>query len=107
MLVVGLVRSRTPPVPRAAGLVEAFRVLEYWLRRAHPDLPEGFTWREALQRAPGSDKGLDRQRLLNLVERYEAYRYGGCRLEETDPGEVLRWAALLARGARGARRAQG
>jgi hypothetical protein len=106
MLLVGLLRPRAPPIPRVATLAEAFQLLEYWLRRAYPDLPEGFTWREALERAPKSDKRIDWQRLLSIIERYEAYRYGGSRLEDTDPGEVLRWAAVLARGARGARRPQ-
>ena len=76
----------------------AFALLEKSLQKAFPDLPAGFTLREALSFAERLRLKVDWGRVQLALERYEAFRYGGATLPEQVHEEVLRLAAILPRG---------
>ena len=76
----------------------AFALLEKSLQKAFPDLPAGFTLREALSFAERLRLKVDWGRVQLALERYEAFRYGGATLPEQVQEEVLRLAAILPRG---------
>ncbi len=81
-------------------VAEAFRLLETALREKFPEMPVGFTWREAMGRMKVMNPEIDWKSLENVLKGYEAYRYGGFEPLTTDPGEVLRLASVLGKGAR-------
>jgi hypothetical protein len=77
-------RLRLPSDP-----VAAFSVLEASLRRAFPDIRDGFTWREAITRARSARPELDWTRLEKDVDAYERYRYGDGEAPPAMGGEFL------------------
>jgi len=85
-------RQRTPSPPDAGG---AFMLLGSGLRRAFPDLPQGFTLREGISRArlAGLDVGWDE--IGRTLEVYEAYRYGGGPAPELPQSELMRLVKVL------------
>jgi len=54
----------------------AFGMLELALRKAFPDLPQGFTWREGIAEARKRGVRLNWTALDGALRSYEAYRYG-------------------------------
>ena len=76
-----------------SNLVDAFRALETAIKE-NSDLPSGFTWREALRRLRVR-QGLDLGEMETALNSYEAYRYGGLPLSESDYKEVLKAANLM------------
>lgn len=70
---------------KITSLREAFEYLEKRLRQAFPDLRDGFTWGEAMTRVrPLYESREEDWTLVNgILEKYQAYRYGG-----VDPGNV-------------------
>ena len=76
-LAVGLVQWRRQRITLPVDSVAAFRQLETSLKRAFPDIDEGFTWREAMGRARTLKKDLEWDKIQGDVDAYEAYRYGG------------------------------
>ncbi len=96
-----VLRRRRPKV-RVSNLAEAFRALENALKKAVPDLPPGLTWEEALDRVGVED--YNRHDVESALEKYEAYRFGGVPVGESDYSEVVRVANLLG-GSRPDRRA--
>jgi hypothetical protein len=76
-LVVGLVQWRRQRVLLPSDALEAYQLLEASLKRAFPDITEGFTWREAVSRARNAKPDLDWGKIERDVDVYEAYRYGG------------------------------
>lgn len=99
LLILGVFKRRSTR-PEVSGVAEAFRLLESALREKFPEMPAGFTWREAMGRMKGRNPELDWKSLENVLKGYEAYRYGGFELSDTDPREVLRLASVLGKGAR-------
>jgi hypothetical protein len=85
-------RQRMPKPSDARG---AFRLLEVGLKRAFPDLPQGFTLREGLSRARLAGLNLSWDDIDRTVADYEAYRFGG----EGSPGlpqpELMRLVRAL------------
>jgi len=80
----------------ATNLAEAFRDLEAALKAAVPDLPAGFTWEEAVSRL--KDRQVDSKAIEDALRKYEAYRYGGLPMPDSDYREVVRVANLLGGG---------
>ena len=100
-LIIGVFLTwRRAGKPRIEDPVLAFALLEKSLQKAFPDLPAGFTLREALSLAERLRLKVDWGRVQLALERYEAFRYGGATLPEKVQEEVLRLAAILPRGVR-------
>jgi len=100
-LILGVFEARRrAATPRVEDPVLAFALLEKSLLKAFPDLPAGFTLREALSLAERLRLKVDWGRVQLALERYEAFRYGGATLPEKVQEEVLRLAAILPRGVR-------
>jgi len=98
-LILGVVKARRgAATPRVEDPVLAFALLEKSLQNAFPDLPAGFTLREALSLAERLRLKVDWGQVQLALERYEAFRYGGATLPEKVQDEVLRLAAILPRG---------
>ena len=77
----------------AANLAEAFKGLEVALKQAVPDLPDGFTWGDALARLRSA--GVQTNGMENALKGYEEYRYGGTPLPNVDYHEVVMVANIL------------
>ena len=103
-LILGVSQSKRKTQPRVEDPVLAFELLEKSLEKAFPELPPGFTLREALSRAERLNLNVDWNRIQLALGRYEAFRYGGEALPGKVQEEVLRLAAILPRGARAAYR---
>ena len=98
-LILGVFEMRRREAkPRVEDPLLAFALLEKSLQKAFPDLPAGFTLREALSFAERLRLKVDWGRVQLALERYEAFRYGGATLPEQVHEEVLRLAAILPRG---------
>lgn len=95
-----LLRIRRFSRPEVSNTVEAFQLLELALKKRFPELPEGFTWGDAMSRLNQLNLDIDWNRLEIALDDYESYRYGGSQPRQTDPREVLRLASLLGKGAK-------
>ncbi len=98
LLLFALVRGRRTRQVKADNIADAFQALEGALKSAGVGLPPGFTWEEAV--AYLRSRGMQVDRFRDTLASYEAYRYGGRPLPETDYGEVLRLTSLLSGGSR-------
>jgi hypothetical protein len=85
-------RQRTPRPTDARG---AFRLLEVGLKRAFPDLPQGFTLREGLSRARHAGLDLSWDEIDRTVADYEAYRFGGEGAPSLPQPELMRLVRAL------------
>jgi hypothetical protein len=88
-LAIGLVLWRRQWLPLPADSVAAFRLLEVNLKRAFPDISEGFTWREAILRARNLKGDIEWDKIEEDVKVYEAYRYGDGPVPPTPGDEFL------------------
>jgi hypothetical protein len=90
----GYVRMRQvafrPPNPE-----KAFSLLEKALQKAFPDLPEGFTWREAMKKVETISLDVDLVEVGRALRQYEAWRYGESVKPEEINAQVVRLARLL------------
>jgi hypothetical protein len=77
----------------AENLAEAFKGLEVALKQAVPDLPEGFTWGDAVARLRSA--GIQTNGMEDALKGYEEYRYGGTPLPNVDFHEVVIVANIL------------
>jgi hypothetical protein len=77
----------------AENLAEAFKGLEVALKQAIPDLPDGFTWGDAVARLRSA--GIQTNGMENALKGYEEYRYGGTPLPDVDFHEVVIVANFL------------
>jgi hypothetical protein len=76
---------------------KAFGLLERSLKKAFPDLPVGFTWREALERLEETGLRVEWSEVTKALRQYEGWRYGAMvKPEEVNP-EVVRLAKELSR----------
>lgn len=94
-LAAGLIAWRTTRSPNPADALAAFAQLEAALRRAIPDLPDGFTWREAVSEARRRGLVSDWKELDRTLGNYEAYRYGGGPSPGAAQPELLRLLKAL------------
>src|SRR3989454_12447205 len=98
-LILGVFEARRrAATPRVEDPVLAFALLEKSLLKAFPDLPAGFTLREALSLAERLRLKVDWGRVQLALERYEAFRYGGVAPPENAPEEARTRRATLPRG---------
>jgi len=79
---------------------KAFSQLEKSLGRAFPDLPSGYTWREALQRVEGLNLDVDWTEVVKALRQYEDWKYGAMVKPEAINPEVARLARELSRRGR-------
>ena len=79
----GYIRARQLAF-RTRDPAKSFGLLERSLQKAFPDLPQGFTWREALERLESTDLQVDWSEVARALSQYEGWRYG----EMVKPGEV-------------------
>ncbi|HME18764.1 MAG TPA: hypothetical protein VKF15_03400 [Nitrososphaerales archaeon] len=94
--IVGLLRKRQAELsPRDSE--KAFSQLERSLGRAFPDLPSGYTWREALQRVEALNLDVDWTEVVKALRQYEDWRYGAMVKPEAVNPEVVRLARELSR----------
>jgi hypothetical protein len=96
-LAIGLVQWRRQRLPPPADSVAAFGLLEVNLKRAYPDISEGFTWREAISRARNLKADIEWDNIEKDVEVYEAYRYGDGPAPPPPGNEFLRLLKALRR----------
>lgn len=82
-LVISYAATRKQPLLRITNLREAFGFLEKRLKRAFPDLRDGFTWNEVITRVRPMYDNVDWVEVDKVLQKYESYRYGG-----VDPGDV-------------------
>ncbi len=95
----GFLRARRAAF-RAADSERAFFILEGALRKAFPDLPEGFTWREALHKVESLEIEVNWTEVGRALKQYEDWRYGeDVKKEEVNP-EVMHLARELSRRGR-------
>jgi hypothetical protein len=97
-ILLGYFLTRRIHVFKVTNLREAFEYLEVRLRRAFPDLRDGFTWNEAMTRIKRIEGNVDWIVVERVLQKYEAYRYGG-----VDPGNVrvdsiVKLAMMLPKG---------
>ncbi len=102
-VILGWFRARTYSLPKVESIQEALQLLERRLKRAFPDLPDGFTWREVVSRLRGLNlhfEELDWDRIESLFQRYEEYRFGGNEqaIHNMDVRLVLKLAVRLPKG---------
>lgn len=93
-LAAGLVQRQSPKQIEELGV---FPLLESTFRRAFPDLPSGFTWREGIALAKGLGFELHWNEVDEAIASYEAYRYGGSPMSDPSPPELIRLAEMLER----------
>ncbi len=96
VLAFQLLRRGSEGLPRVETMSEAFAVLSAELTKAIPNVPRGFTWREAVQEARRMRLDVDWPKVDRAVEAYEKLRYGGIRVD-SDFREVLVLARRLRR----------
>lgn len=98
LLGLGVVALRLARPPRVNDVQEAFQLLDSSIAAAMPDLPRGYTWREALVEMK---KKLQSEVDWTVVERglaeYEAFRYGGEEMPREGKEEVVKLATRLRR----------
>ncbi len=98
---VGLKKNWKHPILQSTTIREAFQVLERSVRKAFPDLPQGFTWGEAISKAKSLElKKMDWLEFERELRKYEAHRYGGEEVSRFSVREILKLAALLPKGGR-------
>ena len=100
MLIIGYIKSRKPSIPEVSNINEAFEILENSFRKSFSDLPNGFTWAEAISRAKALELKVNWKEVDNMVKKYEAYRYGDIDPGRVNPREILKLAVVLPRGVR-------
>jgi hypothetical protein len=92
----GYLRARQPAL-RPIDPAIAFGLLEKSLKNAFPDLPEGFTWREALDRLGKAGLVMDWPEMSAALRQYEGWRYGEMvKPDRVDP-EIVRLSNELAK----------
>jgi hypothetical protein len=96
-LAIGLIQWRRQALPLPADSVTAFGLLETNLRRAFPDINEGFTWREAISRARNLKADIEWDKIEQDLKVYEAYRYGDGPVPPSPGNEFLRLLKTLRR----------
>ena len=89
-------------VPADISLDEAFNVLDISIKQSYPDLPQGYTWKEILNRIKIDHQYQSKTDWFDVedtLKRYESFRYGGIQFENEDSRPILRLARMLKRRA--------
>ncbi len=85
---------------RPSSSAQSFALLEWSLKRAFPDLPAGYTWREAMKRIESLSLEVDLTEVGKALRQYEGWRYG----ETVEPKDVNSEVVRLAKALAGRRR---
>jgi hypothetical protein len=96
-LATGVMQARRQRSSSEIDAVGTFPLLAVSLRRAFPELPVGFTWREAVSLAKGLGLKLRWDEIDRALGEYEAYRYGGRPAPQQLQPEVMRLVGALRR----------
>ncbi len=99
-MIFGYMTIRKQPALRITSLREAFEFLERRLKRAFPDLRDGFTWNEAITRMKPLYGNVDWVEVGGVFQKYEAYRYGGVEPGDVQIEPIVKLAMKLPRGVR-------
>jgi hypothetical protein len=100
LLVVGMIRTRSARVPPNPTMEYALGMLERSLRNTFPDMPEGYTWREVINRLKASRKDLNWNEIEEALTAYEESRYGSIKNEKANAWPIIRLTLSLPRGER-------
>lgn len=94
---IGLFLTEIRRPPRVADSREAFQLLERSIKSNIIDMPEGYSWGEAVKRMKKSGVSADWQGIEKSLADYQASRFGGKRATEENWNEVVRLALRLRR----------
>ena len=89
LLFLQVVRREAGRAPVAGGMSGAFEMLGVELNRRIPEMPPGYTWREAVAEVKKRKLKVDWKKVGSALASYEAVRYGGEGEDEADCGEIL------------------
>jgi hypothetical protein len=89
-LVAGYLAMRRLRPPVVHDVPAAFQVLDRSIQRFVPDMPTGYTWREAVERLKGSGVKIDWAKMESSLAEYEAFRYGVRPIPKGGEDEVVR-----------------
>jgi hypothetical protein len=98
LLVLGIIRSRSNRVPQNPSMEYALGMLERSLRTSFPDMPEGYTWREVINRLKYSRKDLNWPEIDDALKAYEESRYGHITNDKANAWPIIRLTLSLPRG---------
>lgn len=94
---IGLFLTEINRPPRVADSKEAFQLLERSIRSNIIDMPEGYSWGEAVKQMRKSGISADWQSIEKSLADYQATRFGGRKATEENWNEVARLALRLRR----------
>lgn len=100
LLFINFIKNRPPKLTYNPTLEEAFAILEEALEQSLIDLPEGYTWSEALVKLKSRELDVDWRKIESIVRKYEEFRYGGVMYENVHAQYILRLAFSLSGGGR-------
>lgn len=90
LLGAGLVALRRIRPPVFQDVQGAFQDLDMSITKFVPDMPPGFSWREAMDRLKGTGMKVDWSRMESSLAEYEAFRYGGSEMPKGGKEEVAK-----------------
>ena len=99
----GYLQMRRSKPAASLDVKAAYGVLDRTIARYMPDLDQGYTWQEALERLKWAGVKADWDVMKRRLSEYEAYRYGGKEAPTTGQEDVISLAAKLRRGVVGKR----
>jgi peptide/nickel transport system permease protein len=93
------ITSHIPTTPlkdlHSVSIDVAFKILESSLKQNFPDLRDGYTWKEALQKAKEAGIQMDWKEVEATLKQYEAFRYGGEDVRDGNGKSIVELASLL------------
>src|SRR5437667_10929646 len=75
LLIFSVVRGKYFSKPEISNTIEAFQLLEMAVRERFPDLPERFTWGDAMSRLKQMNLDIDWVVLQVAMNEYMSYRF--------------------------------
>jgi len=100
VVVIALRRIQPPAVKDVQG---TFQDLDRSIEKFVPDMPQGFTWWEAMERLKGAGMDVNWPKIESSLTEYEAFRYGGREMPRGGEGEVVRLSMKIRRKSGGYR----
>jgi hypothetical protein len=97
LLALRLLRQRRRFGPPPSSLSGAFASLTRPLQEAIPELPSGYTWREAVVKMRQMHLEVDWKSVERALDGYEMARYGGHPEPSVEYSEVVRLGRILMR----------
>lgn len=97
LLGVGLVTLRRIRPPIFHDVQGAFHDLDTSITKFMPDIPPGFSWREAMEQLKGAGMKADWSRMESSLAEYEAFRYGESEMPEGGKEDVAKLSMEIRR----------